>query len=86
MAFSISRMIESKVSVHRRNNLVIVHRILSFSESKFSELLGDDSFLELSNLPTLAFAEAGFETVAFLPAVGAAVFFAEPSEECAFAD
>ena len=86
MTLAISRMVQSEIRVHGRNNLMIVHRILSFSESKFSELLGDDSFLEVSNLPTLAFAEAGFETVALHPAVGAAVFFAEPSEECAFAD
>ena len=86
MALAISRVIESKVGVHCRNYLVVVHRILSLSESQFSELLRDDSFLEISSFSALPFAQPGFETVAFHPAVGAAVFFTEPAEEGALAD
>src|SRR5438309_4398203 len=44
------------------------------------------SFLEIPGLSALPFAQPRFETVALHPAVGAAVFFAEPSEECALAD
>src|SRR5438309_968187 len=39
VALAISGVIETKVRVHCRNNLMVVHWILSFSESQFSELL-----------------------------------------------
>src|SRR2546428_6754521 len=79
-------MIDCKVRVHCRNNLVIIHWILGFSQAQLSQLLRDDSFLEVSNLSTLTFAQARFETVAFHSAVVAAVFLAEPAEERALAD
>jgi len=86
VAFTISSVIESEVRIHCWNNLVIVHRILGFGQSQFSELLRDDSFLEVSSLSALTFPIAGLEPVAFHSAVGAAVFFAEPAEERALAD
>src|SRR5207245_9556782 len=43
-------------------------------------------FFESSRLSALTFPIPGLEPVAFHSAVGAAVFFAEPSEECALAD
>src|SRR6266436_7452365 len=79
-------MIECKIRVHCRNNLVIIHRILGFSQAQLSQLLRDDSFLEVSNLSTLTFAQARFETVAFHSAVVAAVLLTEPAEERPLAD
>src|SRR2546430_16831664 len=79
-------MIDCKVRVHCRNNLVIIHWILGFSQAQLSQLLRNDSFLEVSNLSALTFAQARFETGAFHSAVVAAIFLAEPAEERALAD
>src|SRR5205809_3565529 len=86
VTLAISGVVQCEVRIHRRNNLVIVHRILSLGQAELDQLLGYDSLTKFARLPTLPLAQPSFETIAFHSAVGAAVFLAEPSEKLAVAD
>src|SRR5207249_9771994 len=86
MTLAISGVIQREVRIHRRNNLMIVHRILSLGQAELHQLLGDDSLTKFARLPTLPLAQPSFETIALHSAVGATVFLAEPSEKLAVTD
>ena len=54
MTFAIAAVIEAYVCVHRCYKFMVVHRILSVSESQFSKLLANGSFAEVKHLPALS--------------------------------
>src|SRR5881398_129230 len=61
MTLAISGVVQCEVRIHRRNNLVIVHRILSLGQAELHQLLGYDSLTKFARLPTLPLAQPSFE-------------------------